>query len=288
MIEDKMRYWRYCDELSVVDAALLIVGLNPGDVELQGRPIEEARLIQLDLGGEDLTSWERDFRAVFKALRYAILRDKLSANIARICRKPSYQWIGGRPTAQYLGEGEQEFIYDGLLVAPERLFSTSRDMNAGYEGKIYYIQEPDWFQTTVVVDHLKSWIASKGDRPSFFYPDAKLRGFEDEYHDRYSPKLAAVVAAWEAVEEPPKGRTVKQTLERWLREHAAHFGLVHDDGSPRGDVIADLAKVANWHTKGGAPKTASSGTVDENSRPNSNFSDLGKDGVDTIWTKPSL
>jgi hypothetical protein len=32
MTMEKMDYWRLCDELSVVQAALLLIGVDPGDV----------------------------------------------------------------------------------------------------------------------------------------------------------------------------------------------------------------------------------------------------------------
>jgi hypothetical protein len=42
---------------------------------------------------------------------------------------------------------------------------------------------------------------------------------------------------------------------KWLREHAAEFGLTDDDGKPNETGIEEAAKVANWQPTGGAPKT---------------------------------
>lgn len=44
----------------------------------------------------------------------------------------------------------------------------------------------------------------------------------------------------------------------WLRSHAGRFGLIKDDGNPNESGIEEVSKVANWETKGGAPKTPSS------------------------------
>src|SRR5262249_8679108 len=41
----------------------------------------------------------------------------------------------------------------------------------------------------------------------------------------------------------------------WLRQHANEFGLTKEDGNPNEQGIEDAAKIANWDTKGGAPKT---------------------------------
>lgn len=76
----------------------------------------------------------------------------------------------------------------------------------------------------------------------------------DSTHPRYSPKLAAAVAAWLAVEDG-NGRHPKQAIEKYLREHARELGLLKKNGLINEEGIADCAKVANWKTSGGAPKT---------------------------------
>jgi hypothetical protein len=52
-----------------------------------------------------------------------------------------------------------------------------------------------------------------------------------------------------------KGKTVKQALLKWLRKNADKFGLTKDDGNPNEQGIEEIAKISNWDTKGGAPKT---------------------------------
>jgi hypothetical protein len=87
-----------------------------------------------------------------------------------------------------------------------------------------------------------------------FY-DAKAPGVTDASHPRYSAKLAAAIAAWEAFDDTVPGPgTAKQNLQIWLRQHAAEFGLVDETGSPRESVIEEISIVANWATTGGAPK----------------------------------
>ncbi|WP_375638301.1 hypothetical protein [Bartonella sp. AA16NXGY] len=102
--------------------------------------------------------------------------------------------------------------------------------------------------------------------PSIFFPeddsaetkDQKYYAFQDPTHPRYAPKLAAIVAAWEAVSEAEGGKTVKGTLIKWLSEHAVQYKLVDDDNLPREKLIEELAAVANWEPTGGAPKTPAS------------------------------
>jgi len=51
------------------------------------------------------------------------------------------------------------------------------------------------------------------------------------------------------------GKTPKQALAKWLREHAAEFGMTDDEGKPNETGIEEAAKMANWQPGGGAPKT---------------------------------
>ena len=79
-------------------------------------------------------------------------------------------------------------------------------------------------------------------------------------HPNFSPKLAGAIRSWEAASRDPElrsGKSVKQSLMIWLRQHANEFGLTKDDGNPNEQGIEEVAKIANWETKGGAPKTPS-------------------------------
>lgn len=104
-------------------------------------------------------------------------------------------------------------------------------------------------------DSLVQWLAGRGVRSGFFFPGdvTDTPDFLDRSNPRYAPKLAAAVMAWRAVTDPGK-KSPKQALERWLREHAADYGLADDNGNPVAIAIEECSKVANWRTKGGAPK----------------------------------
>lgn len=115
----------------------------------------------------------------------------------------------------------------------------------------------------VEVDSLKKWLLSKGfNNHFFFFPDGVEHEFLDTNHPRYAPKLAAAVLAWRALDDPEslKAKSPKQALQRWLNLHAAEFDLCDGEGKPTESAIEDIAKVANWQTKGGAPSTPANGT----------------------------
>ena len=211
-------YWRLCDELSVIQAALLIVGEEPAGIQewvlsntAQDRPA--------------------GFDAAFAALKNAIRAKTLKACV----RRDSWE------------QGFNEEPRDGQLVGRDE-----RGVSVIYEA------HPNWGETTVSVTDLKEWFDRRGERPRFFFRDAGNAGDTPDYLDpkgsRYPAKLAAAVRAWEAVTDPA-GRHPKQALVKWLREHAAEFSLTDAAGKPNETGIDEVAKVANWQPGGGAPKT---------------------------------
>jgi len=191
---DPLDYWRLCDELSVVQAALLIVGKD---------------------------------------------------------RAQSQEYVDGWvPKSRPLG-------YDAARAALVNAISGNR-LKANIV-ELESAQAPDWHHTTIPVEDLKGWLRSRGIPSGFFFskPD---RGpdYLVPWHPHYSPKLAAAIESWNAIsadDELRRGKSVKQALMTWLRKHADRFDLTKDDGNPNEQGIEEVAKIANWDMKGGAPKT---------------------------------
>jgi hypothetical protein len=140
-------------------------------------------------------------------------------------------------------------VYDSPIGDFEVILELpSRSIEAGND-------EIDYHASNLETLALAKWLAERNQPSSVFaLPDEKT-GPRDETHPRYSPKLAAVVEAWESYDEAStEPGTPKQRLAKWLRLNAARFGLTRDDGSPSESVIDGLAKVANWATSGGPPR----------------------------------
>jgi hypothetical protein len=207
MTMEKMDYWRLCDELSVVQAAFLIIDVDPSEFV-------------------DVMNWQEherpeNFSATLAALSYAILGGRLSATI--------------RTAVETRWDSIAEASYDDDT------------------------DEPDWQKTTILVEDLKGWLKGRGFKTGFFFPQAAdTPDFLDQGHKNHAPKLAAAIGAWQAVnadQELIKGKTVKRALLKWLRKNADQFGLTKDDGNPNEQGIEEIAKISNWDTKGGAPRT---------------------------------
>lgn len=122
------------------------------------------------------------------------------------------------------------------------------------------ISEIDPWTTLIDAETLKQWLVSRNLKPRFFFSEEAVCTGVPDYlnsnHPRYSGRLAAAVNAWLAVTDTD-GRSPKQALEKWLREHAALYGMTNEEGNPINQTVEECSKVANWDRGGGAPKTPS-------------------------------
>ncbi len=206
--------------MAVRDAAVLIIGALPGEYETRQ-----------SLGHEMDPSDEVRYFSSLEAARNAVLDGLLSFAIA------------------------------GEIISSDKTVSEAFDNF--YERTSATARHGISFESTVNVDSLKNWLKSRGVFPTFFFPEHVDSPHVDspEYLDpenpRYAPKLAAAIAAWQAV-EPSEGTSVKQALKVWLRKNANSYRGLSKDGILNDTAIDEIAKVANWHTVGGAPKTPAS------------------------------
>lgn len=192
---ESMDYWRLCDELTVNQAALLIIGEDPAN----------------------------------------------NANV-------ELQHASNQPA--------------GYLAAKSALLNAISSKILPADNRDAWVDEETYnrLDFLISVTNLREWLVKRGITTGFFFPQIENTkpDYLDSQHSNYSPKLAAAIEAWLAVTENPeliKAKSVKQTIMVWLRSHAGRFGLIKDDGNPNESGIEEVAKVANWETKGGAPKT---------------------------------
>jgi hypothetical protein len=195
-------YWRMCDELSVIQAAFLTVGIDPSSET-----------------GTYCEGWKPHERpAGYEAAKAAISRALMSNTIT-----------------------------GGLVQIAEH------DINGNACG--FVPGSIDISVSWIDVESLRKWLSIRGLTTGFFFPKRpETADYLDERNPRYAPKLAAAVRAWQSVADP-KGKTPKQALQKWLREHAVEFGLVDDEGKLNETAVEEISKVANWKPEGGPGKT---------------------------------
>lgn len=201
MDEEISDFWRLCEELTVQQAALLVVGYDPGS---QFSYCESWKVEERPKG----------YEAVKQAISVALQSGRLKGKHQPLTDHD----INGNPVGMVEG---------------------STDIQA----------------SVVDRESLVNWLSGRGVRTGFFFPlTPDGPEYLDRSHPRFAPKLAAAVRAWLAVTDP-QGKHPKQALTKWLREHAAEFGMTDEEGKPNETGIEETAKVANWQPGGGAPKT---------------------------------
>ncbi|GLQ25778.1 hypothetical protein [Sulfitobacter pacificus] len=246
--------WRLSESLSVVDAAILIAGFDPS----QHYNDNDGDRVKL--------TWQHEgFEPAFNALRGAIKTNKLRANLAHAMR--------GRQSFQHgdyfgdvdLGDDEHKVSFDMLIARNETVgyettqYSGETKLNFAVENIINETgfciwKEPNWNETTIDVNDLRNWLIERGVYPSFFFPSGNRDSFSNPKNPRYSAKLACAVGAWEAVEKPSRGKSVKKTIQDWVQSNGVSFGL-GEDGVVSPTAAEEIAKIANWNPKGGANPT---------------------------------
>ena len=106
------------------------------------------------------------------------------------------------------------------------------------------------------VSSLKNWVKTKGFKCDFFnISEIMDQPYLDQDHPHFSLKLYAAVKVWmEFKDAEIEGESPKSTIKNWLSGHAVDLNLVYD-GKSNKSAIEEVAKIVNWETKGGAPRT---------------------------------
>lgn len=98
------------------------------------------------------------------------------------------------------------------------------------------------------VESTKEYLESKNLKTKFFNAtENSLPPYLDRNNPNHSTKLYYAVKAWEAVQKQKPSKP-KQAITLWLQENANELSAT---------AIAEISKVVNWNTVGGAPKTPS-------------------------------
>jgi hypothetical protein len=231
--------WRLADPLTVEQAAALIAGYDPNFVRYNAY----GGIYFEDENGQTNCNGSHWVQTALAALKNAISAGNLKTKIIHDTRP--------------IGEAERQTLLD--------MMECGEYHNPGYEDiagddehfcEGYFIKNsPDWEKCLIAVDELREWLLRKGFSTGFLFPNStNAPDYLDPKNPRYAPKLAAAVRAWQTVIDP-QGKTPKQAITKWLREHASEFGLSDDEGKPNETGIEEVSKVANWQPGGGAPKT---------------------------------
>ena len=170
-------YWRLNEDFSLSEAAMLMLGANPQDLDRlysyqhelkQFEGSQNASEAGFDVDvirpsmpayDNDPSEWKEQYDVVLKTLSKAVLFSRLKAHIKMI---------------------------------KEPYFDTIAECYCDID-----TDEVDVDKTIVQLEDLKVWLKSRGVSTGFFFPDAEqsaVQKYLNPNHKHYAPKLAAAVS----------------------------------------------------------------------------------------------
>lgn len=178
--------FRLMDILSINDAAALISGASPSDVDYDS---------------------QYDFFFLNEQNRSYTNSSKTSFNIAKTSLTRSI--TVGRLKANIVS------ILNEKRVSQSNLQSDWIVLN-GIDPK----------ETMIDREDLKNWLEDRGVYPPLLFPNGKKDDYMDSNHLHYAPKLAVCVKAWEVAQTADlQGETYKQFMTNWISKNASSYGV---------------------------------------------------------------
>lgn len=222
--KDEMEHWRWCEYLTVTEAAMLVVGLSPST----WKPIDVKRVQDGEFQAVGSSSCEpsylhsKEFAPVFRAVSRAVASAELPGQVT------------------YLDPDEHEpFSFEPLSASKREAI----------------VNTPDWEKSLFRLTDFREWMAKKGLKPSFFFPpiDEEATPFADRSHDHFSPELDLAVKAWNALASQQKFKgSPKAAIEAWIDANPdAWLGEDKLSGSAKDRIVT----LVNWRKSGGAPSS---------------------------------
>lgn len=133
-----MEHWRWCDELSVVEAAMLVVGLNPSLLETVH--ILDGAFHKIGTSNHiSNSSHFPNFVPVFHAISRAVESGQLACRVV-------HHWV----------DEDDEFEHCTLAQKASTGLQT------------------DWRRSLVSIQDFRSWMTERKVKPAFFFPDTPL------------------------------------------------------------------------------------------------------------------
>lgn len=210
-------YWRLCDDVTVVQAALLVLDIEPEGIQER---VFDTITFQDPVKPEG-------FDTVLAALKNALITGKIKpTHMAKVKQRVPTEDDVGAMAWMEVESDDFDFQKTTISVTDLRHWLIGKGMKGkfffpdGVEYQAAYLDPTHKYYAPKLAAAVKAWIVVSQD-------DTALRG-----------------------------RTPKQALDSWLRSHADEYGLLKD-GSFNALAIEEISKVANWKPEGGAARTPS-------------------------------
>lgn len=200
--------FKLMDDFSINDASCLIAGISPHKYYFDDQYGEWGFR---EINNSDPDNIREAVELVKKSLCNAIKKEKLKATIV-------------------------VDNYNTKLL-------TKSDMQADW----FLTHELDVTRTTIEKTDLIEWLRDRGVYPLSFFPQGKIADIGNQSHPLYSPKLHAVVSAWESLFTADiQSTTTKKYLTDWISTHSEKFSLNIKSSTK----FEEMAEIANFDKRG--------------------------------------
>lgn len=245
MSDTTLELWRLASDLTVEDAAILIAGGDPSEVDYEDDTFGGQHEVKRTTG-------HPGFPATFTSLKIAIRKGYLPAHLAS-------RTDDGGPYSTRIGADVWTLSSDEVSALRQRLTNDPfSDLAPDGAHDIQFRVEPDWTRTTVDVEDLKAWLRSRGFTTGFFFPSNRQTEtapdiFMDPTHEHFSAELALAVAAWRGLASEQRfPRGPKAAIEAWI---AGNPDAWRGDGDLSTNAKDRVVTLVNWRKSGGALPT---------------------------------
>ncbi|MCC1481062.1 hypothetical protein [Roseibaca sp. Y0-43] len=252
-----LEHWRWCEHLSVLEAAMLVVNIDPSKYEPAYLPrIEEGQFHRIGTSNHVKNYfYSVEFVPVFRAISYAVIRGELPCDFSHLARTVPYYEFGDRTVAVPANDFEGEISFDVLIRADKKVKANFEVSSFSDANKFYFIKEPDWTRSKVNVSDFRDWMKALGRKPKFFFPDALEDSdlIRDPSHEHFSAELDFAISAWHALLQKRKFPTgVKAAIEKWIEDNP---DVWRGKEPLSNEAKRRVTTLINWNKSGGAPKT---------------------------------
>lgn len=209
-------YWRLCDDVTVVQAALLVLDIEP---EVIQERVFDTITFQEPVKPEG-------FDTVLSALKNALITGKIKpTHMAKVKQRVQTEDDVGAMAWMEIESHDFDFQKTTISVTDLKHWLIGK----GMKGKFFF---PDG------VEHQAAYLD-----PAHPCYAPKLAAAVKAWEAlSYDVNLL-------------EGQSLKKGIKKWLVGNAKELLLVKDDGSLNNEGIEEIAKIVNWKWKGGAPKT---------------------------------
>lgn len=199
-------YWRLCDDVTVVQATLLALDVDPAG-------LQESVF--------DTNSFEKhekpdDFNIVFSALKNAINGGKIKpTSIVKQKRTITTEDNEGAPARMEIETGDINWSETMIAIQDLKKWLIGKKIKRGFlfpegmDGKAAYLDQSHPHYAPKLAAAVMAWLAINQDSNAL------------------------------------RTKTPKHAAEAWLRAHAAEFNLIWN-GSVNNDAILEISKIVNW------------------------------------------